>query len=669
MKKLDFNKFNTGTLFLVRTPEVFPVGYAEESFKDMKENFHFDFASLLEVWNCKDGVLWKSDKFPRSSYWKNEDRDPIEECFTAADKYDMAFLPEAGMMHEEFMLSHKDGMLTDSNGNVSRYGRIGLVPSCPLALEYLINKYDALIEKFGHHKSFKGICMPCENTLLLSYDKYTKAAWHKLYGTELPTQQSMALNKKLEEQVFAFLEKCYLDMYVSLAKYLKQKYNLPLMHYPSDKISADSFHQPSYVSSGRNVTIMSQVKELDLINLQVHQPLNPNPYFFKCEAEFLMANSDGKPCMTDTHFYHEYAAGRLPDTTPKRFIDSILSTVTPNGISFFCYGFMRDKLPDWKKELNPGAPVYKVYCEENTVNSRHNMALKAINYVEILRPMMEHTKHSADCAIYYPESLNVDYMYGSYPMEHLFGLHELFNAAAIPLKITDSIPSSPEEQKAIIMNTVKRLPEGGKEKLKGYLQKGGKLILIGKCCKELEEIAEIKPQLSEATFVRSEDSSDYNGIYIRIPLDNGKHYTEKNGKPILYYDDGTPAITQNGNVIYIGISDAVGRFSYFRDFYFAAWIKKFFTAQGLNSGVEFHNVYVKDLDKHQFVSCDLFENDEKKLLLLRNFGVDHNNSWIKWDIPSGFKVTNALADGEKFEFRNGEKLPSFEHFVAIFIEK
>jgi len=47
--KLDFTKFNTDALFLVRTPDVFTEGYAEEGFKDMKENLHFDFASVLEV--------------------------------------------------------------------------------------------------------------------------------------------------------------------------------------------------------------------------------------------------------------------------------------------------------------------------------------------------------------------------------------------------------------------------------------------------------------------------------------------------------------------------------------------------------------------------------------------------------------------------------------------
>ena len=74
---LDFKKFNTGTLFLVRTPDTFPVGYADKSFEDMKNNLHFDYVALLETWNCDDGVLWKTDKFPRSSYWKNEERDCV----------------------------------------------------------------------------------------------------------------------------------------------------------------------------------------------------------------------------------------------------------------------------------------------------------------------------------------------------------------------------------------------------------------------------------------------------------------------------------------------------------------------------------------------------------------------------------------------------------------
>lgn len=667
--KLDFSKFNTGALFLVRTPDVFTEGYAEEGFRDMKENLHFDFASVLETWNCFDGVIWKTDKFPRSSYWQGEERDPFEECFLAADKYNMAFLPEAGWMHEQYMLDHKDGMRTSFEGEISRYSRLGLVPSCPATLEYCIEKYDTLIEKFGHHPSFKGICMPCENGSNFSYDKYTEAAWKKLYGTALPTLKEIEDDKLLKQQVFSFMEKCYLDMYCSLAKYLKQKYDLPLMHYPFDKISRDSYHQPSESYPGGNISVMKKVEDLDLLNLQLHPPLSSNPYYFKCETEFLMANAGGKPCMADTHFFHEYAAGRLPDTTPKRFLDSIISTVTPNGISFFCYGFMREELPLWKKELNPGAPVYEVYCEPNTVKARREMCLKAMDYLYKIKPYITDTKHSADCAIYYPEELDIDYVYGSYSLEHIFGLHEIFNASAIPVKFIAHIPETPEEQKLILLDSVKTISAEDLTKLSNYLKNGGKVVIIGKCCKEIEEIAGIKTTLSEAKFIRSDDSRDYNHIYIRLPLDNGRHYTETNGEGILFYDDFTPAVSKIGNVLYIGASDAIGRFNQFRDFHLANWWKKYFTAENLNSGVEFHNVYVQDQDKHQFVSCDLYTNDKKQLLLLRNFGVDHKNSTLTWNIPEGFKVADAIIDGEKFEFRSGEKLPFFEHMIAIYAEK
>ena len=199
--------------------------------------------------------------------------------------------------------------------------------------------------------------MPCENGIGLSYDKYTREAWKKAYGTEMPSSEMMVADKRVEQQVFKFLESCFLDMYCKLAKYIKQKHNLKLMHYPLGKISSDSYFQPAGVLPGGNITVMNQVKELDMLNLQIHPPLNSDPYFFKMETEFLMGNAAGKPCMADTHFYHECGAGRLPDTTPKRIVDHIMSTLTPYGISFFCYGFMAEKLPLWKKELNIGAPV------------------------------------------------------------------------------------------------------------------------------------------------------------------------------------------------------------------------------------------------------------------------------------------------------------------------
>ncbi|MBE6646923.1 MAG: DUF4350 domain-containing protein [Ruminococcaceae bacterium] len=667
-KQFDFKGFNTGALFLVRTPEYFPEGFAKKSFEDMKYNLHFDFAAWLETWNCFDGVLWKSDKFPRSSYWEGEERDPIEECFAAADEVGMTFIAEAGVMDEKYMQAHKDGMLTDENGNVRRYGRIGLSPSCPATLEYFKAKYDALLGRFSHHESCRAVCMPCENGVVISYDKYTKAAYEKEFGEPLPPVSVIAADGELENKVFRFLEEEFLRMYRALARHIKKKYGLPLMHYPVDKISEDSFFQPSYVHPNRNIEVMNRVEELDMLNMQLHPPLYPNPYFFKLETEYLMANANGIPCMADTHFYHEMAAGRLPDTTPKRIIDSILSTVTTNGISFFCYGFMAEQLPLWKKELNRGAPVYLAYSEEHTLAARREAVLRGMGFIDQLRGMLAGAKHKADLAIYYPEKLNSDYMYSSYATEHMFGLYELFNAAAIPVSITANIPESPEEQKAIIINNVRRISDKELKRLEKYLSRGGRLILIGKCSDEIERVAGVSTKPSGAKCVVSETSDNYNGTLFHLPLD-GKHYYEERGESILCYNDGKNAVTRQGNVIYLGLSDEIGRFSLYRDFALASWVKTFFTEEKLNTSVEFHNVYVGMQDRHQFTSCDVYEEEGKKLLLLRNFGVEQNRSSVSWNIPENMRVTRAIVDGNAFEFKSGEALPMFEHFVAIFAEE
>ena len=665
---LNFKNFNTGTLFLVRTPEVFPVGYADKCFADMKNNLHFDYAALLETWNCQDGTVWMSDKFPRSSYWRGEERDPLEECFLAADKYGMAFLPEAGMMDEEFMRNHPEGMRTDEQGNLFRYGRIGLVPSCPTTLEYLKSKYDALLEKFGHHPSCKGVCLPCENGIDISYDRFTQAAYRKKFARDLPTMEEMYASKALEDETMKFLEEQFLTMYRALATHIKQKYGLPLMHYPLDIISAASFMQPARICSARNITVMTSVRELDLLNMQLHPPVFPNPYFFKLETEYLMANSDGIPCMADTHFYHEGAAGRVPDMTPKRNIDSILSTLTPYGISFFCYGFMAEELPLWKKELNPKAPVFNAYRESHTTAARREACLVAMDYVEKLRPLMENTHHAADSAIYFPEELNNDYLYSSYSTEHIFGLHEMLNATAVPIKITATIPDSPDKQKALILDSVKSIPQNDADNLKKYIKNGGKLILIGKCCDTIEKIAGIKSKEVLAKTVCSPTSTYYNHCMFRLPVD-GKHYAEENGEAIYRYDNGAGAITRLGNVLFFGASDAIGRFSMYRDFRLVEFWQNLLHTEKIDSGVEFTNVYTGRPNGHQFTSCDIYKNDNKCLLLIRNFGVEHYHAAVKWTIPDDMKITKAYADGVEFEFNENGELPLFEHFVAIVSEK
>jgi hypothetical protein len=166
----------------------------------------------------------------------------------------------------------------------------------------------------------------------------------------------------------------------------------------------------------------------------------------------------------------------------------------------------------------------------------------------------------------------------------------------------------------------------------------------------------------------SETSDNYNGTLFHLPLD-GKHYYEERGESILCYNDGKNAVTRQGNVIYLGLSDEIGRFSLYRDFALASWVKTFFTEEKLNTSVEFHNVYVRMQDRHQFTSCDLYEKEGKRLLLLRNFGVEQNRSSLSWNLPENMRVTRAIADGNAFEFKSGEALPMFEHFVAIFAEE
>lgn len=665
----DFKQFNAGTLFLVRTPDTFPVDYADKSFRDMKENLHLNFAALLETWNCMDGILWKSDLYPRSSYWSGCDRDPVEECFVAADKYGMTFMPEAGVMHDAYMYANREGMHTGFSGEPRRYGRMGLVPACPQTLSYFIEKYDALLGKFGNHPSCKAVCLPSETGVWLSYDKYTREAYYKEFGTTLPTPEEMRESETIQNQVFRFLEGLFLSMMEKLATHIRQKYKLPIMHYPLNKISAENLFQPMARIFSKNLSFITKNKEVDMLNMQLHPPLNPNPYFFKLETEYLMANANGIPCMADTHFYHECAAGRLPDTTPKRFVDSILSTLTPNGISFFCYGFMAEKLPLWKKELNPGAPVYQVYQEEYTVKARRKMCLESMQYVEGLKGMLSGTKHSADLAIYYPEELNYQPIdSSSYMMDTMEGLYELFNAATIPVKFIANIPEKATEQKAIILNAVRSLKDGEYEKLQKYIKDGGRVVVIGKCGDRIEKILGIEIVASNADCVIKPDVSDYFVPYFfRLPFD-GKHYTEKKGEAILYYNDGTPAATRKGNVLFFGASDATARFGQCREFALAAWVREYFVQEGLSSDVNFTSKYLRRDNHHQFINCDIYENKSKKLLFIRNFGVEQTEASVHWNLPAGMKTVQAQADGKPFVFKNGETLPSFEHYVAICAE-
>ena len=661
-----FNSFKTGTLFLIRTPDVFPPDYADRCFADMKR-LGLDYAAWLETWNCMDGIIWKSNLYPRSSFWSYEERDPLEETFEAADRHGMTFIPEAGVAHDQFVFAHPDDMVHNYDGTVAgRFSRIGLVPSSPLTVEFFTAKYDELLAKFRHHRSFRAICMPCENSVGLSYDRHTLAAWRHAFSCPMPPPDEIAADRTLEKQVFHFLEDCFLEMYRKLARHLKQKHNLPLMHYPPSKISAVSHAQPTFIFQARNLTIMNKVKELDLLNLQVHPPLSGNIYHFKLEVEILQALCGDLPNVADTHFYHEACCGKLPDATPKRYIDYVLSTLTPFGISFFCYGFFAPQLPAWKKELNPGAKVFNGYAAPDIVQRRRNSTVQALDYVKILRPHLENTRHWADCAIYYREDFDMDYLYGSYYREHMFGLYELFQAAALPVRITVEIPESAAKQKVIVFDAVKSFDTDEQQRLSLYLASGGKAIILGNCCSELLGTCRLQVKPASGRFVRREDSMHYNHWCFAPPVDSLK-FTESSGDALYFYDDAIPAVTRLENVVYFGCAGAVDNFCNVRSFELIGVWRKLFEQIDGDSGVKIRAKHLGNPAGHTFISADLYyaPDDSRRLLLLRNFGVEVKSTELNWNLPARFRISEAIIDGKRFSFHASQPLPEFEHFILL----
>ena len=215
----------------------------------------------------------------------------------------------------------------------------------------------------------------------------------------MPSPEELRKDDRLTRQVLSFCEDIFLEMYRALARHLKQKFNLPLMHYPLSNTSSSSHMQPSYISPDSCLAMMRKVEELDVLNLQLHPPLSSNPYAFKFEAEFMQANCGDMPCIADTHFYHEMNAGRLPDMTPKRALDWILSTITPYGISFFCYGFMSDRRPVWTDAFKPEAPVFNTYVEPHTIAARREKCLLGMDIVEQIKPFIDAPDRNSSLSI------------------------------------------------------------------------------------------------------------------------------------------------------------------------------------------------------------------------------------------------------------------------------
>ncbi len=676
MNSSYFNQFRTGTLFLIRTPDTFPVGYAERSIADMAGNLHLDYAAWLETWNCLDGIVWPHKGFPRSSYWKNEPRDPLEEVFQACDKHGMAFLPEAGVMHKDFMLANSEDMHHgyDHEGKLvnSRYGRIGTVPAAPITAEYFIAKYDALLDQYGHHPSCKGICMPCENGIGLTYDRHTQALWKKAFSCEMPKPKEIFASRTLIKQVYHFLEDCFLQFYRTLARHLKQKYNLPLMHYPISKVSDISHMQEPWMNPvpARNLSVMAKVEELDLLNLQLHPPLSDNIYHFKLEIELLQGLAKELPNVADTHFYHESCSGKLPPSTPKRYTDYVLSTITPYGVSFFCYGFFAPELPLWKKMLNPGAPVYKAYATPEIVARRREGTKLGLDLVEQLRDVMQGTFHKADCAIYWNEDIDFDYLYNSYYRDHLFGLYELCQAAALPTCIVTDIPRDTAQTKVLILAGIKSLAEQNYANLEAYIQAGGKVIVIGDCNKKIFQICGLDVQLTDAEFLANPTGGKHANWWV-TPPDESKKYTELNGECLYPYDTGKPAVTQVGNIVFFGTASSIWAYSDRRSVNLVKlWSKLLHDLDGF-SGISTKAPYRGLPNAHLYLSADTYKTpDGKKIvLLLRNFGVELIGASVTWNLPEKLKVTKAFADGKQFDFQQDQPMPEFEHLVFLVAEQ
>jgi len=568
-------------------------------------------------------------------------------------------------MHASFVESHSDAMFHSYDGQRFVYGRIGLVPSAPVTADFFIAKYDAFIDKFKHHASFRGICLPAENGTYLSYDRYTEKAWRELSGRALPTPEELAESEALERKIYRFLEEEFLRLFRKLARHIKQKYGLPLMHYPISKISLVSHFEPNTYRAARNLEVITKVDEIDLFNLQLHPPLGNHPGQFKMEIELLESLTD-KPCVADTHWYHESNAGKLPELNPKRYIDWILSTLTPNGISFFCYGFMAEKLPLWKNELNPGAKVFNCYANDDAVSIRRTAILRGMDFVETLRPLLENMKKEAQNAVFYRESLEDDYRYGSYYREHLFSLYGQLQATARPLVFTAEIPETTENIRCLIFDAVKTFSSDDVRKLEKFLASGGRAVVIGRCSPALYAACGLNVRECEADFVTEPGTPGR--WWFGMPRDAIKFTA--NGDTLYAYNTGAAAVTRHNGVFFIGCSAAVSDFDNLRQRGLVdMWLKMIELCQS-DSGVKVRADYRQRPGAHEYVSSDLYTSADgkRKLLLIRDLGVEVISSEVKWNLPDNFRITRLILDGRDIAMPKDGILPEFEYFAAVCAE-
>jgi len=654
-----FDGFKIGTLFLIRTPETFSANYAERALADMAE-LGIDYISWLETWNCTDGIIWKSDAFPRSSYWKGESRDPLEETFAAAAKNGIAFFPEAGYMHQVFFDSHPAAWCHDHNDNPAhRYSRIGLVPDAPETLDYFIMKYETLIEKYQHYDSLKGVCLPSENSIHLSYDQYTQEAYKKIFSCKLPTPEEIESSQTLYENWQEFSIDRLVNFFTQLGHHIKAKYSLSLMHYPLGLLSGSCHFQPtSYARPSKQLSALMKVKDTDLFNIQIHPTLDDNPYYFKAESEIIQELCGDRKCISDTHFYHEFCDGELPSATPKRFKDWTLSTLTPSGISYFSYGFFAPELPLWKDEINPGAPVYNGYSLPETVGARRKGTQEALLLSKQLGRFIKNSRHEAECAIYYNEKIRFDYPHSSYEKEHLFGLYEVFQAAAIPVTFAATIPEPSSKIKLLLLHYVRNLSAGSIAKLNIYMAGGGNVLLSGVIPSELQNVFKLNINQTSAHYVKKTTAANTGSdLMFSCPLDTLK-FNETSGKPLAFWSDNSPAVTEKsigkGKLIYIGASSAFSIFSHHRNTPLINFFKSLIIQLNEVLEVELKCRY-RLKNYHRYLSTDIYrkKNENNAVLIIRNFGVEAKNVMIKWHIADA-KQVEIFTDGQQLASYNWE---------------
>ena len=85
------------------------------------------------------------------------------------------------------------------------------------------------------------------------------------------------------------------------------------------------------------------------------------------------------------------------------------------------------------------------------------------------------------------------------------------------------------------------------------------------------------------------------------------------------------------------------------------------------SGISLLASYRGQPGAHEFVSSDLLLSldGHRKLLFIRDFGVEVISSTLKWSLPEGWKIQKAIIDGRPLALADDGTLPEFEYFVAI----